>query len=114
MQCPDASKIGSAMATSPLLATHDPVTDEVNGAEPIPGDVYLLKPHPGDLPSAAAAEGKFRLLIQLENPLRGQLQAPRHRHRRPKTGQLTTVFTENPQLPASHLTVSLKAGPGPR
>jgi hypothetical protein len=48
--CPDSSKIGSAVATSPLLAAHDPQDDSVVGPEPIPGDVYLLAPHPGDLP----------------------------------------------------------------
>ena len=47
--CPDSSKIGSAVATSPLLALRDPDDDHVIGPEPIPGDVYLLKPHPGDL-----------------------------------------------------------------
>ncbi len=66
--CPDSSKIGTAIATSPLLALHDPITDAVIGAEPIPGGVYLLKPHPGDLPIGGGnQDGKFRLLIQLEN-----------------------------------------------
>jgi LysM repeat protein len=110
--CPDAAKIGSALATSPLLATHDPQTDEVNGAEPIPGDVYLLAPHPGDLPiGGAGQEGKFRLLIQLENPRYGiNIKLPGVATADPQTGQLTTVFTQNPQLPASHITVSLKQG----
>src|SRR6476620_2267700 len=113
VQCPDASQIGTATATSPLLATHDPVTDEVNGAEPIPGDVYLVKPHPGDLPIGGGnQEGKFRLLIQLENPRYGiNFKLPGTAVADKDTGQLTTVFTENPQLPASHLTVNLKTGP---
>ena len=34
--CPDSSKIGTAVTTSPLLASHDPITDAVNGPEPIP------------------------------------------------------------------------------
>ena len=84
--CPDASKIGTVSATSPLLAAHEPVTDDIVGPEPIPGSVYLLKPHPGDLPVGGGnQDGKFRLLIQLENAaLRSQLQAPRDRHRRPE------------------------------
>ena len=49
VSCPEASKVGSVVATSPLLARRDPVTDEVIGAEPIGGDVYIVKPHPGDL-----------------------------------------------------------------
>jgi len=110
--CPDSSKIGSAVATSPLLATHDPVTDEVNGAEPIPGDVYLLEPHPGDLPiGGGSQEGKFRLLIQLENARYGvNFKLPGVAVADKQTGQLTTVFTDNPQLPSKHLTVTLKPG----
>ena len=110
--CPDASKIGSAVATSPLLAQRDPKTDVVIGPEPIPGDVFLVKPHPGDLPVGGGnQEGKFRLLIQLENPGAGvNFKLPGVATADPQTGQLTTVFTENPQLPASHLTVNLKPG----
>ena len=114
VSCPDSAKIGSAIATSPLLALRDPIEDEkVIGAEPIPGDVYLLKPHPGDLPIGGGnQEGKFRLLIQLENPRYGiNFKLPGTAIADPNTGQLTTVFTDNPQLPASHLTVSLLSGP---
>src|SRR5262249_40578740 len=46
--CPEASKIGSVVTESPLLAARDPETDEVTGAEPLHGDVYVIKPHPGD------------------------------------------------------------------
>ena len=111
--CPDSAKIGTALATSPLLASHDPVTDAVNGAEPIPGDVYLLKPHPGDLPiGGGSQDGKFRLLIQLENERYGiNFKLPGTAIADKQTGQLTTVFTDNPQLPAKHLTVNLKGGP---
>ena len=110
--CPDSSKIGSAVATSPLLGLRDPQDDHVIGPEPIPGDVYLLAPHPGDLPVGGGnQEGKFRLLIQLENPGAGvNFKLPGIATADPVTGQLTTVFTENPQLPSSHVTVSLKQG----
>jgi hypothetical protein len=108
--CPDASKIGTAVATSPLLATHDPDTDEVTGAEPIPGDVYVLKPHPGDL--SRGQDGKFRLLIQLENAERGvNFKLPGIAVADKQTGQLTATFTDAPQLPSKHLTVTLKSGP---
>ena len=95
------------------MATHDPVTDAINGPEPIPGDVYLLKPHAGDLPVGGGnQEGKFRLLIQLENERYGvNFKLPGVATADPQTGQLTAVFTQNPQLPASHLTVNLKPGP---
>jgi hypothetical protein len=110
--CPDSSKIGSALAISPLLATHDPVTDEVNGAEPIPGDVYLLAPHPGDLPPGGNADGRFRLLIQLENRRYGiNFKLPGIVTADKDSGRLTAVFAETPQLPVRHLTVDLKSGP---
>jgi hypothetical protein len=110
--CPDSSKIGTAVATSPLLAARHPDTDEVSGPEPIPGDVYLLAPHPGDLPIGGGnQEGKFRLLIQLENAQRGvNFKLPGTAVADPQTGQITTVFTDAPQLPSKHLTVSLKSG----
>jgi hypothetical protein len=114
VSCPDSAKIGSAVATSPLLALRAPLEDEkILGPEPIPGDVYLLKPHPGDLPiGGGSQEGKFRLLIELENPRYGiNIKLPGIATADKQTGQLTTVFTDNPQLPASHLTVNLKGGP---
>ncbi len=111
--CPDSAKIGTAVATTPLLATHDPVTDEVTGPEPIDGSVYLLAPHPGDLPIGGGEQaGRYRLLIQLENERYGvNIKLPGIATANPQTGQLTATFTENPQLPASHITVSLKEGP---
>ncbi len=112
VSCPDASKIGSALTTSPLLAAHDPIDDHIVGAEPIPGDVYLLKPHPGDLPPGGNQDGKFRLLIQLENADAGiNFKLPGVAVADKQTGQLTATFTENPQLPSKHLTVTLKGGP---
>ncbi len=115
VSCPDSSKIGSAVAISPLLALHEPndPNDKVIGPDPIHGDVYLLKPHPGDLPIGGGnQEGKFRLLIQLENERYGvNLKLPGVAVADKQTGQLTTVFTESPQLPSSHLTVTLKGGP---
>ena len=110
--CQDSSIIGTAVATSPLLALRDPQTDEVIGPEPIPGEVFLLKPHPGDLPFGGTGQaGKFRLLIQLENPAVGvNIKLPGVATADPVTGQLTATFTENPQLPSSHITVSLKEG----
>ena len=111
--CPDSAKIGTAIATSPLLGTRDPQTGETNGAEPIPGDVYLLAPHPGDLPiGGGSQEGKFRLLIQLENARYGvNIKLPGIATADKQTGQLTATFTDNPQLPSKHIQVNLKEGP---
>ena len=114
VSCPAASKIGTAVATSPLLAIRDPQDDtKIIGPEPINGDVYLLKPHPGDLPiGGGSQDGKFRLLIQLENSRYGvNIKLPGVATADNQTGQLTATFTDNPQLPSSHITVNLKEGP---
>ncbi len=110
--CPDASKIGTVTATTPLLAKHDPSSDDIVGADPIPGDVYLLKPHPGDFATSGKADGTFRLLLQLDYPRYGiNFKLPGTAVADKQTGQLITTFTDNPQLPTRHLTVSLKPGP---
>jgi hypothetical protein len=110
--CPESAKIGTVTATTPLLASHDPVTDAVTGAEPIPGEIYLLKPHPGDLSPNGDQDGTFRLLLQLDDPRYGlNFKLPGVAVADKNTGQLTATFTENPQLPVKHLQVNLKSGP---
>jgi uncharacterized repeat protein (TIGR01451 family) len=109
--CPDASKIGSVVGKSPLLASHDPDTDEVTGAEPINGDVYLVKPHPGDLSPSGDQDGKFRVLIQLENERYGlNIKLPGIVTADKSTGRLTARFTNNPQLPVKLLRLVFKGG----
>ena len=111
--CPNASIIGTATADTPLLASRDPVDDAVTGPEPIHGDVFLIKPHPGDLSPSGDQDGTFRRPDPARAaPLRDQLQASRNRSRPNKTtGQLTATFTDNPQLPVSQLELNLKSGP---
>jgi hypothetical protein len=111
VRCPEASRVGSVIATSPLLAERDAQTDEVIGAEPIGGDVYILKPHPGDLSPAGDQDGTFRLLIQVNSPefgvnakLPGIVTADR------ATGRLTARFEDNPQLPVKHLRLVFNPG----
>ncbi len=109
--CPDASKIGSVVATSPLLASHDPDTDAVTGAEPLDGDVFLIKPHPGDLDPSGDRDGRFRLLIQVDNPRLGlNIKLPGIVTADKATGRLTARFTDNPQLPVEHLSLTFKSG----
>jgi hypothetical protein len=111
VSCPDASKIGSVVATSPLLASHDPQTDEVTGAEPLGGDVFLIKPHPGDLDPSGDQDGKFRLLIQVNSERYGlNAKLPGIVTADKATGRLTATFTDNPQLPVKHLSLTFKAG----
>jgi hypothetical protein len=109
--CPDASKIGSVVAESPLLAAHDPETDAVTGAEPIDGDVYVIKPHPGDLSPSGEQDGKLRLLIQLESERYGiNVKVPGIVTADKTTGQLTARFANNPQLPVKSLSLTFKGG----
>jgi hypothetical protein len=110
--CPEESKIGSVTATTPLLAAHDSITDAVTGAEPIHGDVFVVKPHPGDLSPGGGQDGTFRILIQLESAQNGiNVKLPGTVKADKITGQLTATFSENPQLPVSHVAIALKSGP---
>lgn len=92
-QCPDASKIGTVDLDTPLLDT------------PLSGSLYIgtqqsSDPQSGDM---------YRLFLVAEGSgvrikLRGSIKAD------PITGQLTTSFLDNPQLPFSHLRLTFKGG----
>ncbi len=111
VSCPDGSKVGSVTATSPLLAHRDPATDEVTGAEPVGGDVFVVKPHPGDLDLAGGRDGKFRLLIQVDSRKFGvNLKLPGVVTADRATGRLIARFEDNPQLPAKHLRLVFDPG----
>jgi len=80
--CPDGSKIGTVEASSPLLD------------HPVKGAVYVAKPFQNPFGSLLA------IYLALEDKktgivakLGGEVQPD------PNTGQLTTTFLENPQLP---------------
>ncbi len=111
VSCPDASKVGSVVATSPLLARRDPATDEVIGAEPISGDVFIIKSHLGDLDPTGGQDGKYRLLIQINSSKFGvNVKLPGIVTANRTTGRLTARFQDNPQVPAKHLTLVFKPG----
>jgi hypothetical protein len=90
--CPDSSKLGSVSVETPLLA------------KPLEGSVYLAAPHQNPFGSLVAlylvAKGPG---VTLKLPGRVELD--------PATGQITTVFDDQPQLPFSHLHMELKSGP---
>ncbi len=115
-KCPEAALIGSAEASTPLLAA------------PLKGRIYLAAPacggpRQGTCSEADAADGSlFRIYVELGgvaegarpgNPvgaglivkLEGQVRA------NPASGQLTVVLSEAPQLPLSALTLHLNGGP---
>ena len=90
--CPAASAIGTVEVDTPLLAT------------PLVGSVYLAQQTANPFGSLLAvyvtAQGDG---VQLK--LAGRVSAD------PSTGQLTTTFSDNPQLPFSALKVDFFGGP---
>ena len=98
--CPDASKIGTVEVDLALLAQYDAANKVERNpqgnviAEPIPGSVYLAKPFDNPFGSLLA------IYLVVNDPRRGHRRQARRQGRcRPQTGQLTTTFEENPQLP---------------
>jgi uncharacterized repeat protein (TIGR01451 family) len=113
-QCPAAAKLGTLEVTSPLLAqrapdTHEIETDPETGA-PIPevlkGALYIAKPFDNPFGSLIAVylaieDEKTGIVAKLAGE--GTLD--------PKTGQITTRFVQNPQLPLEDFRAKLFGGP---
>lgn len=112
--CPDASRIGTIEVTSPLLAQYDDSErvlqrDPETGRaipEPLHGSLFVAKPFENPFGSLLA------VYLTVEDPktgiyakLAGKLEPD------PVTGQLTTRFEENPQLPLDHVRIHLFNGP---
>jgi hypothetical protein len=98
--CPSASRIGSVNITTPLLA------NSVKGA------VYIGEPECQPCNPSDAASGRMvRVLLEAEAEGVIIKQAGRTRINQ-STGQLTTVFTDTPQLPFSDLEIALESGAG--
>jgi hypothetical protein len=90
--CPESSRLGTVEIHTPLLK------------DPLHGSIYLANPH----------ENPFGSLLALyltanapgvELKLAGRVTAD------PLTGQLTTTFDQNPQLPFESLHLQLEGGP---
>jgi hypothetical protein len=91
--CPDASKIGSVEIDTPLL-------DHV-----LPGSVYLATQSDNPFGSLLA------IYIVVDDPQSGVVvKLAGHVVADPNTGQLTTTFDNNPQLPFSDLKLDLFGG----
>jgi hypothetical protein len=80
--CPNAAKVGTVEVTTPLLP------------DPLPGSIYLARPFANPFGSLLS------IYLAVESPkdgivtkLAGKVEPD------PTTGQLTTTFTENPELP---------------
>jgi hypothetical protein len=96
MRCPEASKIGSVTAVSPLLD------------EPVKGGVYIRSQNSDDPGSGEM----FRLALVLENKDRGiDVRLPGQVRVNETTGRIETTFDNNPELPVSSIKLTLKDGP---
>ncbi len=96
--CPDAAKLGEVTVTTPLL------DDPVPGPEGL-GAVYLAEPFDNPFDSLLA------IYIAIDDPgtdtvakLAGEVRAD------PESGQLTTRFEENPQLPLEDIEIEFFEG----
>ncbi|MEX2447891.1 MAG: hypothetical protein WD404_04005 [Solirubrobacterales bacterium] len=93
--CPDAAKIGTVEVNTPLL-------DHV-----LKGAVYAAAPHDNPFNSLLA------IYIAVHDPESGVVvKLAGHVKADPQTGQLTTTFSDNPQLPFEDFTLDFFGGPG--
>jgi hypothetical protein len=110
--CPDAAKLGTVEVTTPLLAQRDEqgaLEKDPETGEPIPkplhGSVYLAQPFANPFGSLLA------LYLAIEDPATGIVsKLAGEVHADPVTGQLSTTFKENPQLPIEDIRLHLFSG----
>ena len=85
--CPNAAKLGTVEVDTPLIGEHP-------GEHPLKGAVYLAKPFANPFKSLLA------IYAAIEDPATGiVIKLAGHVAPDPQTGQLTTTFDHNPQLP---------------
>ena len=87
--CPDHSRIGDVTLDVPVLP------------KPIHGRVYLRDPLPGNLFRIAIVADDFGVHLEIPGDVRPDKT----------TGQLTTTFSDTPQLPFSKMTLTFDGGP---
>ncbi|HEY1688808.1 MAG TPA: hypothetical protein VGF95_08080 [Solirubrobacteraceae bacterium] len=94
-ECPEASKIGRVELRTPLLENM------------IEGSIWLRTQNSSD----PASGEMFRIALELRDDQHGiDIKVPGHVAANPLTGQLTTTFDDNPQLPFETITLHFKAG----
>jgi hypothetical protein len=94
-ECPDAAKLGTVEAETPMLD------------QPLKGDVYMAEPF--DNPSGSL----FAIYATLDDASSGiVVKLAGEVHADETTGRLTASFKGNPQLPFEHLRLHLFGGAG--
>jgi hypothetical protein len=94
--CPDGSKLGTAEIRTPLLDN------------PLAGEIFLANQEENPFGSLLA------IYLVVNDPYTGVLiKLPGEVQPDPRTGRLTTVFDDNPQLPFDDLILHFRGG-GPR
>ena len=97
--CPAASQVGTVKIESQLLE------------KPLEGRVYIGEPECSPCSARDAESGKlFRLFIEAEGS-GVRVKLPGTATTNAQTGQVTTTFKDNPQLPFERLELTLKDGP---
>jgi hypothetical protein len=95
VSCPDASKVATATATSPLLA------------QSLSGSMFIRTQNSMDPESGEM----FRVGLVLENKERGiSVRLPGEVRADADTGRLTAVFDNNPRLPVGDIEIRIKGG----
>ncbi|HEX6205113.1 MAG TPA: hypothetical protein VFZ29_04835 [Solirubrobacterales bacterium] len=92
--CPEASRVGTVEAVTPVLS------------RPLNGELYVAAQQGQDPESGSM----YRLFMTL-NGSGVEVKLTGHVRADAKTGRLTVSFEDNPQLPVSTVAVDLKAGP---
>jgi hypothetical protein len=98
--CPQAAKIGTATATTPLLE---------GGIE---GTIYVAQAATADPRGEHPFDSRYALYLVLRNPRRGILvRLPIEITADPVTGRVRATMDQLPQLPLDHLELHFNRGP---
>jgi hypothetical protein len=97
--CPGASKIATVNVTTPLLEN------------PVKGSLYIGEPECSPCTPAQSGAGQMVRLYLEAGGSGVVIKLAGHTRIDQSTGQLITVFMDNPQLPFSDLQVELESGP---
>jgi hypothetical protein len=109
--CPDTSKVGTVEVNTPLLSEEGEEGRVIEEAgRPVPhvlhGAVYIASPYDNPFGSL------FAIYIVVEDPKTGVvIKLPGRVEPDAKTGQLTTTFSDSPQLPFEDFKLDFFSGP---